>query len=59
MATFAQRRTLVDLPVDRVIGIDSEVELLYVFPPHATAPPPFVSCVSTIEEVVLLSCPAA
>ena len=34
-ASFAQKRTLVELLIDRVLGTNDEVEIRYVVPTHA------------------------
>jgi site-specific DNA recombinase len=42
-ATFAQRRHLIELLIDRVIVTDDEVEIRYVIPTHPDGPQiPFI-----------------
>ena len=52
-ASFTQRRTLVELLVDRVLVINDQVEIRYVVPTLLPARPPvFVICVKTISNIL-------
>jgi hypothetical protein len=49
-ATFAQRRLLVELLIDRLVVTDGEVEIRYVLPTSPDGPhPPFATCEKTIS----------
>jgi site-specific DNA recombinase len=51
-ASFAQRRLLVELLIDRVVVTDDTVEIRYVLPTSPDGPhPPFVSCGKTISTL--------
>jgi hypothetical protein len=42
-ATFAQKRTLVELLIDRVVVTNDKVEIRYVIPTSSAASNPFLS----------------